>query len=263
VLQAVGTSWPLARRALLTADRVLANSHFTAGLVRQAGVGPERIEIVHPGCDVETFRPMPRNAELRRRLLGNRAPGPILLSVGGLVPRKGHDMVIRALPSILKQCPGLLYLVVGEGRHHAALEALIEEVGVRDHVVLTGEVTDVPLEQVYALCDLFIMASRDRLDQRDLEGFGMVFLEANACGKAVIGGRSGGMADAIVDGKTGLLVDPHSPAEIASAVTRLLSNPPLMESMGTHGRERVLSEFTWARVASQVQDILCGLRGTG
>jgi len=259
VLQAVQASWPLALRALVSADRVLANSGFTAGLVRDAGVAPERIEIVHPGCDVETYRPAEGDEGLRRRLLGERHGGPVLLSVGGLVPRKGHDMVIRALPRLLKRYPDLVYLVVGEGRHRQALETLLGEVGVSDHVVLTGEVRDVSLERIYALCDLFIMASREQLDQCDVEGFGMVFLEANACGKAVIGGRSGGIADAIVDGETGLLVDPHSPEAIEGAVGRLLSDPALTARMGAQGRSRVINEFTWARVATRIQGILCGL----
>src|SRR5207249_4196808 len=155
--------------------------------------------------------------------------------------------------------PDLVYLVVGEGRHRRTLEALIGEVGVGDHVVLTGEVSDVPLERIYALCNLFIMASREQLDQCDVEGFGMVFLEANACGKAVIGGRSGGIADAIVDGETGLLVDPHSPEAIDGAVARLLSDPVLAARMGAQGRSRVIREFTWARVAARIEDILCAL----
>jgi len=256
VLQAMKSSWPIPRQALVSADRVLANSRFTAGLVEKAGVAPERIVIVHPGCDAETFHPIERDEALRRRLLGDRPRGPILLSVGGLVPRKGHDMVIRALPAILKRHPTLVYLVVGEGRHRISLEGLIRDVGVGDHVVLTGEVSDVPLEQVYALCDVFIMASREQLDLCDLEGFGMVFLEANACGKAVIGGRSGGIAEAVLDGETGLLVDPHAPEAIAVAVDRLLSDPALAARMGAEGRARILRELTWDRVADQVEGTL-------
>jgi len=259
VLQAMKTSWPAARQALVSADRVLANSRFTAGLVEKAGVAPERIVVVHPGCDAETFRPADPDENLRQRLLGDRPRGPILLSVGGLVPRKGQDMVVRALPIILKQHPTLVYLVVGEGRHRAPLEALIRDVGVGDHVILTGEVSDVPLEQVYALCDVFIMASREQLDLCDLEGFGMVFLEANACGKAVIGGRSGGIADAVLDGETGLLVDPHAPEAIAAAVDRLLSDPALAARMGAQGRARILRDLTWERVADQVEATLVEL----
>jgi len=259
VLQAMKTSWPVARQALVSADRVLANSRFTAGLVEKAGVAPERIVVVHPGCDAETFRPADPDEGLRRRLLGARPRGPILLSVGGLVPRKGHDVVIRALPAILKQHPTLVYLVVGEGRHRAPLEALIRDVGVGDHVILTGEVSDVPLEQVYALCDVFIMASREQLDLCDLEGFGMVFLEANACGKAVIGGRSGGIAEAVLDGETGLLVDPHAPEAIAATVDRLLSDPALAARMGAQGRARILRDLTWERVADQVEATLAAL----
>jgi len=109
---------------------------------------------------------------------------------------------------------------------------------------------------VYALCDVFIMASREQLDLCDLEGFGMVFLEANACGKAVIGGRSGGIADAVLDGETGLLVDPHAPEAIAVAVDRLLSDPALAARMGAQGRARILRELTWDRVADQVEATL-------
>jgi len=256
VLQAMKTSWPIPRQALVSADRVLANSRFTAGLVEKAGVAPERIVIIHPGCDADTFHPADRDEAVRRRLLGDRPPGPILLSVGGLVPRKGQDMVIRALPALLKRHPALVYLVVGEGRHRIPLEGLIRDVGVGDHVVLTGEVSDVPLEHIYALCDVFIMASREQLDLCDLEGFGMVFLEANACGKAVIGGRSGGIADAVLDGETGLLVDPHTPEAIAVAVDRLLSDPALAARMGAQGRARILRELTWDRVADQVEATL-------
>src|SRR4029453_5331105 len=140
VLQAMQTSWPLARRALVSADRGLANSRFTASLVRRAGVAPERVEIVHPGCDVESFHPTERDESLCRRLLGERRAGPILLSVGGLVPRKGQDMVIHALPKLLKRYPDLVYLIVGEGRHRRTLETLIAQTGVGDRVVLTGEV---------------------------------------------------------------------------------------------------------------------------
>jgi phosphatidylinositol alpha-1,6-mannosyltransferase len=259
VFQAMKTSWPVARQALVSADRVLANSRFTAGLLEKAGVTPDRVVVLHPGCDAETFRPADPDEDLRRRLLGDRPRGPILLSVGGLVPRKGQDIVIRALPALLKRHPTLVYLVVGEGRHRPALEALISDVGAGDHVILTGEVSDVPLEQVYALCDVFIMASRQQLESGDVEGFGMVFLEANACGKAVIGGRSGGIADAVLDGETGLLVDPDAPEAIAVAVDRLLSDPALAARMGERGRARILRELTWDRVADQVDATLCEL----
>jgi phosphatidylinositol alpha-1,6-mannosyltransferase len=262
VLQAIQSSWPLPRRALVSADRVLANSRFTASLVRDAGVAPERVEIVHPGCDIESFHPTERDESLCRRLLGERRAGPILLSVGGLVPRKGQDMVIHALPKLLKRYPDLVYLIVGEGRHRRTLETLIAQTGVGDRVVLTGEVRDVPLQQIYALCDLFVMPSREQLDLCDVEGFGMVYLEANACGKAVIGGRSGGIADAIIDGQTGLLVDPHSPEAIAEALDQLLSNRTLASQMGAHGRARIAREFTWTQVAARIQGILSTLTVT-
>jgi phosphatidyl-myo-inositol dimannoside synthase len=156
----------------------------------------------------------------------------------------------------------MVYFIVGDGRYRQTLETLVGQAGVGDSVVLTGEVRDVSLQQIYALCDLFVMPSREQLDQCDVEGFGMVYLEANACGKAVIGGRSGGIADAIIDGQTGLLVDPHSPEAIAEALDRLLSNQTLASHMGAQGRARIIREFTWTQVAGRIQGILSTLTAT-
>src|SRR5262249_34827724 len=178
------------------------------------------------------------------------------LSGGGCVRGQGEGVGLGALRGVLKRPPALGCAVVGEGRHRISLEGLISDVGVGDHVVLTGEVSDVPLEQVYALCDVFIMASRDQLDLCDLEGFGMVFLEANACGKAVIGGRSGGIADAVLDGETGLLVGPPAPQASSAARARRPSAPGLAARMGAQGRARILRDLTWERVADRVEATL-------
>jgi phosphatidylinositol alpha-1,6-mannosyltransferase len=259
VLLSLQGSRKKSRRALLEADRVLAVSRFTADLVEKIGVPPSRIEIVHPGCDSEHFRPLPSRLDLRQKLLGERYKDKIILTVGGLVARKGHDMVIRALPHLLRTVPDASYLIVGRGRCRAELEQLATALGVRDRVIFAGGVSNDDLPHVFALSDVFVMPSRQEL--KAVEGFGLVFLEAAACGKPVVGGRSGGIPDAIVDGVTGFLVHPTDHEDIARGLARLLTDEELATRLGQQGRRRVVEEFAWGRVASRVQEILQSVRG--
>ncbi|HVB34889.1 MAG TPA: glycosyltransferase family 4 protein [Patescibacteria group bacterium] len=256
ILGATQSEWEKPRQSLLQASRVLAVSRFTASLVANTGVSPERIEIVHPGCDVDSFRPHQPGSALRERLLGKRRGQSIILSVGNLVSRKGHDMVIRALARLSGSTRELTYLIVGDGPYRSALEELASALGVRDQVVFAGKLAEEELPDAYALCDLFVLTSREQLESCDVEGFGMVFLEANASGKPVVAGRSGGIGDAVVDQETGLLVDPLDPASIAAAVERLLMNHELALRMGELGRERAVREFSWPVVAARIRKIL-------
>lgn len=256
ILGMMQDSWHKPRLALQQADRVLAVSQFTANLVRQVGVAPDRIEIVHPGCDVERLRPLHPRLDLQQKLLGPRCGNKVILTVGNLVARKGHDMVIRALPRVLQDVPEVTYLIVGDGPYRTQLETLAATVGIRDHVIFAGRVSEDALPDIYALSDVFVMPSRDQREVSDVEGFGLVFLEANACGKPVIGGRSGGIPDAIVDGVTGLLVNPDEPEDIAHALVQLLTNRDLTLRLGQQGRLRVARDFNWARVGDRVQRIL-------
>lgn len=243
-------------RVLASAARVVAVSHFTARLVERAGVPADRIEVVYPGCDVDRLVPQPADPELRKRLLGSRAGNRVLLSLGNLVGRKGHDMVIRALSQVRQTVPDVTYLIVGDGPYRAELERLAEALEVRDHVVFAGRADDAELPSIYALADVFVMPSRERREENDVEGFGLVYLEAGACGKPVIGGRSGGVPEAILEGVTGLLVDPQDPEDIARAITRILTEPGLSTALGTAGAARVRSEFTWAQAAERMQGVL-------
>jgi phosphatidylinositol alpha-1,6-mannosyltransferase len=193
--------------------------------------------------------------ELRQKLLGDRHKDKVILSVGNLVPRKGHDMVIRALPRVRQVVPEVTYLIVGEGSYGVQLENLATALGVRDRVIFAGPSAE-DLPDIYALADVFVMVSREQLQSCDVEGFGLVFLEASACAKPVVGGRSGGIPDAIVDGVTGLLVNPHDPEDIANALARFLSDTDLATRFGQQGRSRVVKYFGWDRIADQVQGIL-------
>jgi phosphatidylinositol alpha-1,6-mannosyltransferase len=249
-------NWPKPLLALQRADRVLAVSQFTASLVQKAGVPADRMEIVYPGCDVDRFRPLTPGMELRQKFLGSRYRDRVVLTVGNLVTRKGHDMVVRALPRLLETIPDVTYLIIGDGPYRPQLEALTAAMGVGDRVIFLGKVSDRDLPDIYALSDVFVMPSRDQSEQCDVEGFGVVFLEASSCGKPVIGGRSGGIPEAVADGVTGLLVDPYDPEDIASALSRLLMDSELSTRLGRQGRLRVARDFTWERVGTQVRAIL-------
>jgi phosphatidylinositol alpha-1,6-mannosyltransferase len=194
--------------------------------------------------------------DLRQKLLGDRYKDQIILSVGNLVPRKGHDMVIQALPKLRQSVPDVTYLIVGQGSYRIQLENLALSLGVRDRVIFGGCVSTQDLPDIYALSDVFVMPSREQLEACDVEGFGLVFLEASACAKPVVGGRSGGIPDAISDGVTGLLVNPHDPEDIANALGQLLTNNDLAIRLGQQGRSWVIKYFDWAGIADRVQGIL-------
>jgi len=256
ILGVMQEKWHKPLLALRKADRVLANSRFTADLVRKAGVEPRRIETIYLGCDVDRFRPLPCNMELRQRLLGDQYRHRVILTVGNLVPRKGHDMVIRALPRLVETIPDITYLVVGDGPYREQLEALAESMRLRDRVVFAGRIPDEDLPDIYALSDVFAMPSREHLDKCDVEGFGLVFLEANACARPVVAGRSGGISDAVDDGGTGLLTDPSDPEDVAKAIGRILTDKDLAIRMGQQGRLRVVNNFSWQQIGNRVQGIL-------
>ncbi len=240
------------KRYLHKADAVVAVSHFTEkALIRLMDVDQKRIHLFHNGVDVERFQPGPKRADLiaRHGLAGKR----VILTVGRIVPRKGFDAVIRAMPKILEQVPDAHYLIVGGGHYRPTLEALVAEHGVGEHVTFAGMVTDEDLADYYRLCDLFVMANREMPDG-DTEGFGLVFLEANACGKPVVGGIAGGAVEAVRQGENGLLVDSWSVAEIAETITRLLTDAQLYVRIAARGLEIAQDSSSRAK-AEQFQEL--------
>jgi phosphatidyl-myo-inositol dimannoside synthase len=237
-------------RTYRKADIIVANSRFTRSLLTDGGILPGKIALVNPGTDPRQFQPMPRDESLVDRLgLGGKR---VLLTVGRLTWRKGQDMVIRALPEIVKAVPNCMYVICGAGPYEAGLRELTLSLRLDSRVLFIPNPSSEILPSIYNLSDVFVMPNRMAQASRDVEGFGIVFLEANACGIPVVGGRSGGTSDAVNDGETGLLVDGASPSEIASAVTRLLQDPALARRMGAAGRARVLREFTWDRAAGKL-----------
>ena len=237
----------LARRVYSRAAGLLANSHNSARLLRDWGVSVDRIVVVHPGVDAERFHPDSNPGEWRGRYA---AEGQTLfLSVGRLHRRKGHDLVLKALAQMAPADLNVRYLIAGDGACRTALEAEARSLGLGDRVVFLGVVPEDALPALYAACDVFLMPNRQ--DGVDFEGFGIVFLEAAASGLASIGGRSGGVPEAVENGVTGLLVSGTDVTELASAMRKLMARD-VRAAMGTAGRARVLREFTWARGAERV-----------
>ena len=256
ILSVIAGGWEKSRQALRSAARVVANSRYTAALVAAAGVDPRRIEIVHPGCDVQRFAPREADEDTKRALLGPRWNDRVILTVGNLVERKGHDVAIMALSRVISRVPNVCYVIAGDGPHRSALEGLVRRLGLQDRVLFAGRIHEEQLPVYYSVCDVFVMPARARVEHNDVEGFGIVFLEAGACGKPCIGGRSGGIEDAILDDRTGLLVDPGDPEQLAAAIESLLLNPQRAKEFGSRARERVAAEHNWRRVGTRLREII-------
>ena len=240
------------RRAASHAERVLVISRFTGRIVRTAVPREVPVSLLPPGVDAERFRPDAGDpAEIRRRH-GVSADRPLVVCVSRLVPRKGQDVLIRAMSAVRRREPDAALLVVGGGDDRARLEALSADHAPVGSVAFAGEVPDADLPTYHAAADVFAMPCRSRLGGFEVEGFGIVFLEAAAAAKSVVAGDSGGAAEAVVDGETGLVVDGRHPGAVAEAVGSLLSNPSRAAAMGKAGRARVERLFTWPALTARL-----------
>jgi phosphatidylinositol alpha-1,6-mannosyltransferase len=218
--------------ALMSASALVAVSSFTKNKLVTLGVPADRITVITNGVDTHRFQPGMRCEEIidRHGLMNRR----ILLTLARLDERKGQDMLIQALPQIRAAVPDVVYMVVGEGSYENTLRRLVAKLHLEEVVIFTGAVSNEEVADYYRSCDIYAMPNRTTEDG-DTEGFGLVFLEAGACGKAVIGGNAGGVPDAIVHEKTGLLVDGNSPEAIAASCIRLLTETELREKFAANG----------------------------
>ncbi len=234
------------RKMLSYVDHFFPVSEYTAELLKKKGVPKENIKVVINGTDPQRFYPMEDDLRQELKVQHNK----ILLTTTRLVSRKGVDTVIKALPEIIKYHPDVVYLIVGEGDHKFHLEQLVEEMELQHVVRFIGKIPYEDLIRYYNTCDVFVMPSKT--EHPDVEGFGLVFLEANACGKPVIGSMSGGIPDAINHEQTGLLVEEQNHDELAKAVNRLFGDPEFAKELGQKGRERVIKEANWDQAASHI-----------
>ncbi len=240
----------ICRKVMARAIGVIAVSRYTRDLVTQI-IDPRLTPSFIPcGVSPGDLPGTSNKARLREELgLGER---PIVLSLGRLVRRKGHDMILQALPEVLRRVPEVMWLIAGKGEYEATLRHEVERLGLQDHVMFLGYVDPAEKGAFYAMCDVYALVSRTIEDESDVEGFGITYLEAARAGRPVVAGRSGGVSDAVVDQETGILVDPESPNEIAAALTRLLAHPDEARRLGEAGRRRVLAELTWEHTVDRL-----------
>lgn len=207
--------------------------------------------------DVDRFRPDPEaRAELRERYgLGGR---PVVVCLSRLVPRKGQDILIRAMPVIRHRVPEAALVIVGGGPYAETLHKLAHSYGVADDVIFTGGVPGAELPAHHAMADVFAMPCRTRGAGLDVEGLGIVYLEASACGVPVVAGTSGGAPETVLDGETGLVVDGNDVGVVASAVSDLLADPARAAAMGVAGRHWAVDNWQWRAKGARLAELLAG-----
>jgi phosphatidylinositol alpha-1,6-mannosyltransferase len=230
------------------ADVVVANSEFTRDELLKLGVTKDRIRLIYPGVDVERFRPGLPCDDLKEAV-ALKSNEKLILSVGRLSRRKGFDMVIRSLPELISRGILARYAIVGIGEDQAYLTNLSRNLGVEGCVHLLGHVSPEDLPRWYNACDVFAMPNREI--NGDTEGFGMVFIEAAACGKPCLAGVAGGTGSAVIEGMTGQRINGNNIDEVVNRLGELLVRRDLAEALGAQGHERVLREHSWQRVAEK------------
>ena len=256
------SSVPLARSLLHRIGEVNDVVTYLGEFCRQriaTALSPQaraRMVQLTPGVDDEMFRPGQGRAELRQRLgLGDR---PVVVCVSRMVARKGQDVLVRALPLIRARIPDAALLLVGDGPHRPQVERLVDQVGVREHVVLTGRVAWDSTPADYAAGDVFCMPTRTRRGGLEPEALGICYLEAAATGLPVVAGDSGGAPDAVLDGENGFVVDGRDVAAVADRCARLLADAGLARRFGRRGREWVAAAWRWDDLAVRLQRLLAG-----
>jgi phosphatidylinositol alpha-1,6-mannosyltransferase len=255
------TSWvalPGARRLLQRIagdlDVLTYISDYTRGRLEPALGGRARLAQLSPGVDVDVFTPAADGTTVRRRY--GLGAAPVVVCVSRLVARKGQDVLVAGWPQVLARHPDARLLLVGGGPADASLRRAVARLGVEQSVVLTGPVAADALPEHYAAGDVFAMPCRTRRAGLDVEGLGMVFLEAAACGLPVVAGTSGGAPEAVREGITGHVVDPRSPDAVAATITGLLADRGRARAMGAAGRAWVEQRWTWTTIAATFADLL-------
>lgn len=238
-----------------TADVITFVSRYTRGRFASAFGRWGALEYLPCGVDVDRFAPDPvAREELRERYgLGE---APVVLCLSRLVPRKGQDVLIKAMPQLIDAVPGVQLVIVGGGPYGDHLKSLAERIGVADRVIFTGTVPAAELPAHHAMADVFAMPTRTRGGGLDVEGLGIVFLEASASGVPVVAGDSGGAPETVVDGETGIVVDGRDVTAVASAVADLLRDRERAAAMGAAGRLWTVDNWQWRHQAARLQQLL-------
>ncbi|HEX6967668.1 MAG TPA: glycosyltransferase family 4 protein [Micromonosporaceae bacterium] len=246
----------LLRRIGRDSDVVTYLGDYTRSRLAAVLDGLTELRRLAPGVDVDDYHPGVDGAPVRARY--GLADRPVVVCVSRLVPRKGQDALIRALPEIRRRVADAALLIVGGGPYRRTLERLARQAGVERDVVFTGSVPTAELPAHYAAGDVYAMPCRTRNRGLDVEGLGIVYLEASATGLPVVAGDSGGAPDAVRDGETGYVVDGRSLEQIADRVATLLGDRELARRMGAAGRVWVEREWRWEAQARLMTELLAG-----
>jgi len=236
-------NWAL-RKIGTSVDSLTYLGEFTQQAISKSlsKAAAQKMVKIAPGIDVDHFSPQ-NSAQLRKELKIDDKR--VIVSVGRLVHRKGQDHLIQAMPEILKRVPDAHILMVGQGPYLSHLKKLVQELNLVDHVSFIGRIQYAQLPQYICAGDIFAMPSRSRFFGLEVEGLGIVYLEASACGLPVIAGSSGGAPDAVLDGVTGIVVDGENNQEIATAAIKLLQDLAGSKAMGLAGREWIIENWRW------------------
>ena len=246
---------PLLRHALRDLAAIGVISGFTLQHLQRWVPPGTAVHRIPPGVDVERFTPEISGAGVRRRF-GIAPNQPLVLCLSRLVARKGQDVLIEAWPSVLRRVPGAHLLIAGSGPMEPALRRRVTKLRLNDTITFSGDLAWPDLPAFHAAADLFVMPCRTRNLGLDVEGLGIVYLEAQATGTAVIAGDSGGAPEALVDGETGLVVDGRDVRGVGDTVAELLADPQRRQEMGVAGRELVTKHYAWDVIAERFNLLL-------
>lgn len=236
--------------SLTKATAVIANSHYTASRTKPFLANPAQLHVINPGINMPAVADKKTRHSITSRL---NQHSPILISVARLQKRKGHSKVMQLLPKLLCLYPNLLYVVIGEGPEQTALQKLVQTLKLEHHVLFAGPANEPETSAYLDLSHLFLMPGST--DGNDVEGFGIAYIEAAYHGIPAIAGRSGGAAEAVIDGQTGLLCRADDEQAFFAAVCRLLGDQGLLKRMGKHAQQRAQT-LLWKNVISDYEKLL-------
>ena len=250
--------WPFTlaiRRIASGVDVLTYLGNFTQSAISRSLTVSAQSSMVRiaPGIDTKHFAPAENAQELKAAL--DLAGKRVIVSVGRLVHRKGQDTLVESLPAILKEFPDAHLLFVGVGPHLEYIHKRAIQLGVLEHISFVGRVKYDELPRFISVGEIFAMPSRSRLAGLEVEGLGIVYLEASACGLPVVGGLSGGAPDALLEGETGYAVDGLKPDEVAKAIIKLLGDPEAAAAMGRRGREWIIQEWEWRHWSARFNNL--------
>lgn len=234
-----------------SADKIICACSFSKQRLLDEDFNTEHLSVVTPGVDLNMFKPKNDKQILRKHSVSGKK---ILLTVGRIEEHKGHDYVIKSLPKVLEKIPNLIYMIAGKGGFEIELKYLVKKMKLSKYVKFLGYVRDKELPLYYAASDLFILLNRP-IANEEKEGFGMVFLEASACGTPVIGGKRGGTKDSIIDNVTGFRIDPKNVELISKTIIKILSDEKLRKRMAREGIKWANQGFGWKERAEKIWNI--------